>query len=196
VVAATATARRRCIDLLRLEKFQENAGPFVVLMLIVFGATLVVSLLGQLVLLPCSGVTAAAASQHDRLLRGVRPAVRRGVLPPGRRLPRRAQRDPGIKPEVSMLTDDAHGELRAAVVLVGLGAFVGYLLCFIPIIWPVFTTRPIIAWTRAWVQRHDQAEHRLVKFNKQGVPDPARRTCFSSASCCAASACWPPARSR
>ena len=30
------------------KKFQENAGPFVILMLIVFGATLVVSLLGQL----------------------------------------------------------------------------------------------------------------------------------------------------
>lgn len=132
------------------KKFQENAGPFVILMLIVFGATLVVSLLGQLVLLPLfSGgdngsfiLSMVGFSVVFVLQFVVAFFLQAGVYRAGLGVTR------GVKPEVSMLTDTTNmANFALTVVLVGLGAFVGYLLCFIPgIIWLIFTAyAPIIA---------------------------------------------------
>ena len=132
------------------KKFQENAGPFVILMLIVFGATLVVSLLGQLVLLPMfsggdngSAILSMVGFSVIFVLQFVVAFfLQAGVYRAGLGVTR------GIKPEVSMLTDTTHmANFALTVVLVGLGAFVGYLLCFIPgIIWLIFTAyAPIIA---------------------------------------------------
>lgn len=131
-------------------KFQENAGPFVILMLIVFGATLVVSLLGQLVLLPAinnKGQAGAFISLIGFSLVIVLQFVvafflQAGVYRAGLGVTR------GVKPEVSMLTDTTNiGSFAVTVILVGLGAFVGYILCIIPgIIWLIFTAyAPIIA---------------------------------------------------
>jgi uncharacterized membrane protein len=54
----------------------------------------------------------------------------------------------GIKPEASMLTDTTNmGSFALTVILVGLGTFVGMILCVIPgILWLIFTAyAPIIA---------------------------------------------------
>jgi uncharacterized membrane protein len=132
------------------KKFQENAGPFVILMLIVFGATLVVSLLGQLVLLPAindNGSAGAIISLIGFSVVFVLQFVvafflQAGVYRAGLGVTR------GLKPEVSMLTNtDNMGSFALTVILVGLGAFVGFILCIIPgIIWVIFTAyAPIVA---------------------------------------------------
>ena len=132
------------------KKFQENAGPFVILMLIVFGATLVVSLLGQLVLLPAinnDGSAGAFMSMFGFAVVMVLQFVvafflQAGVYRAGLGVTK------GTQPEVSMLTDTTNmGSFILTILLVGLGAFVGYLLCVIPgIIWLIFTAyAPIIA---------------------------------------------------
>ncbi len=132
------------------KKFQENAGPLVILMLIVFGATLVVSLLGQLVLLPAindDGGAGAIISLVGYSVIFVLQFVvafflQAGVYRAGLGVTR------GVKPEVSMLTNTENmGSFALTVILVGLGAFVGFILCVIPgIIWLIFTAyAPIIA---------------------------------------------------
>ena len=132
------------------KKFQENAGPLVILMLIVFGATLVVSLLGQLVLLPAindDGGAGAIISLVGYSVVFVLQFVvafflQAGVYRAGLGVTR------GVKPEVSMLTNTENmGSFALTVILVGLGAFVGFILCVIPgIIWLIFTAyAPIIA---------------------------------------------------
>lgn len=131
-------------------KFQENAGPLVILMLIVFGATLVVSMLGQLVLLPAINNDGSAGAFMSMMGFAVVMVLQfvvafflqAGVYRAGLGVTK------GVKPEVSMLTDTSNmGPFILTILLVGLGAFVGYLLCFIPgIIWLIFTAyAPIIA---------------------------------------------------
>ena len=98
-------------------------------------ATVVVSLLGQLVLLPLfrsdSGGSAIMSLIGFSVVFVLQFVVafflQAGVYRAGLGVTR------GIKPEVSMLTDTTHmANFALTVVLVGLGAFVGYLLCFIP----------------------------------------------------------------
>lgn len=130
------------------KKFQENAGPFVILMLVVVAATFVVSMLGQLVLLPAMNRNGSAFlsligfSVVMVLQFVVAFFLQAGVFRAGLGVTK------GVTPQVSMLTDTTNiGPFALTVVLVGLGAFVGYILCIIPgIIWLLFTAyAPIIA---------------------------------------------------
>lgn len=132
------------------KKFQENAGPFVILMLIVLAATFVVSMIGQLVLLPAindNGRAGAVLSLVGFSLVFVLQFVvaffvQAGVFRAGLGVTR------GQTPEISMLTETTNlAPFALTVILVGLGAFVGYILCIIPgIIWLIFTAyAPIIA---------------------------------------------------
>lgn len=130
------------------KKFQENAGPFVILMLVVVAATFVVSMLGQLVLLPAMNRNGSAFlsligfSVVMVLQFVVAFFLQAGVFRAGLGVTK------GVTPQVSMLTDTTNiGPFALTVVLVGLGALVGYILCIIPgIIWLLFTAyAPIIA---------------------------------------------------
>jgi len=131
-------------------KFQENAGPLVILMLIVFGATLVMSLIGWFVVLPptlsseSSGLFLVFLTFAIVIVLQFAVAffLQAGIYRAGLGVTK------GVKPEVSMLTDTTNmGPFILTVLLVSLGAFVGFVLCFIPgIIWLIFTAyAPIIA---------------------------------------------------
>lgn len=131
------------------KKFQENAGPFVILMLIVLAVTFVVTMIGWLVLLP-----AISGSRGSAILSLIGFSVvmvlqfvvaffmQAGVYRAGLGVTK------GTKPDLSMLTDTTNmGPFALTVILVGLGAFVGFILCIIPgIVWLIFTAyAPIIA---------------------------------------------------
>ncbi|HLU42291.1 MAG TPA: hypothetical protein VKZ55_07840 [Microthrixaceae bacterium] len=131
------------------KKFQEHAKDFIVLVLVVFAVTVVLALLSQFALLPAftgsdSGFVVSmfgfALVTVIQFVIGfiVQAGVYRAALGVTR----------GQAPTVSQLTDTTNlGPFVLTVLLVGVGAFVGYLLCFIPgLIWIVLTAyAPIIA---------------------------------------------------
>lgn len=131
------------------KKFQEYAKEFIILVLVVFAVIVVISLISQFALLPAlSGddagfVMAMVGFAVVSVIQFVVSfAVQAGVYRAALGVTR------GQPPSTSQLTDTTNfGPFILTVLLVGLGAFVGYLLCFIPgIIWMIFTAyAPIIA---------------------------------------------------
>jgi uncharacterized membrane protein len=131
------------------KKFQENVGPFIILVLVVFAVIIFLSLIGNIVLIPAlngdgtSAVLSLIAFSVVFVLQFVVGfIVQAGVYRAGLGVTK------GETPSVSMLTDTTNlGPFIITVILVGLGAFVGYILCIIPgLIWLIFTAyAPIIA---------------------------------------------------
>ena len=125
------------------KKFSENVGPFIMLVLGVFVAIIVVSLLTQLLIFPTInsddssvGVLFFVAMAVALFLQFVVSlAVQAGVYRAGLGVTQ------GRTPSFSMFTDGTNfGAYILTIIVVGLGAFVGYLLCIIPgIIWLFFT---------------------------------------------------------
>ena len=122
------------------KKFQENAKDFVLLMLAVFVATVVVSLLAFLVILPATASDSAilslvGTSVATVLVMAVTFIVQAGVYRAGLAVTQ------GRAPSISMLTETENiGPYVLTVLLVAVGAFVGFVLCIIPgIIWLFFT---------------------------------------------------------
>ena len=125
------------------KKFTENVGPFILLVLGVFVALIVVGLITQVLIFPTissddSSVgilffVAVAVSFFLQFVVGF--AVQAGVFRAGLGVTQ------GRTPSFSMFTDGTNfGAYILTVIVVGLGAFVGYLLCIIPgIIWLFFT---------------------------------------------------------
>jgi uncharacterized membrane protein len=126
------------------KKFTENVGPFIVLMLAVLVAGLVVGFL-QLVLTPndtsffLSWVLSALLGAVAYVIMAI---VQAGVLRAGLGVTR------GEKPEVSQLTETTNiAQYIITNILVGLGFFIGFALCFIPgLIWLILTAyAPLLA---------------------------------------------------
>ena len=124
-------------------KFSENAGQFILLVLGVFVALIVVGAISQLVIIPTInsddgsvGIMfwlAFAVSFFLQFVVGF--AVQAGVYRAGLGVTQ------GRAPSFSMFTDGTNfGSYILTVILVGLGALIGYILCIIPgIIWLFFT---------------------------------------------------------
>ncbi|MCP4436700.1 MAG: hypothetical protein GY812_14530 [Actinomycetia bacterium] len=124
-------------------KFSENAGQFILLVLGVFVALIAVSVISQLVIIPTIGGDdnsvgimfwlAFAVTFFLQFVVGF--AVQAGVYRAGLGVTQ------GRAPSFSMFTDGTNfGAYILTVIVVGLGAMVGYLLCIIPgIIWLFFT---------------------------------------------------------
>lgn len=131
------------------KKFQEYAKEFIILVLAVFAVIVVLAIVSQVALLPAltgddSGFVLAmvgiAVVSVIQFVVGfiVQAGVYRAALGVTK----------GQAPSVSQLTDTTNlGPFVLTVLLVGLGALVGYILCFIPgLIWIVLTAyAPIIA---------------------------------------------------
>ena len=126
------------------KKFTENVGPFIILMLAVFVAFVLISIV-QLVLTPndSSGFLAFIWSAAIGVIAYVITSiVQAGVFRAGLGVTK------GEAPSVSQLVDTTNiANYILTIILVGLGAFVGFVLCVIPgIIWLIFTAyAPIIA---------------------------------------------------
>lgn len=125
------------------KKFSENVGPFILLVLAVFVAVIVLNIL-QGILTPNSGGFLALvwSLALSIVVMVVSFIIQAGVYRAGLGVTR------GQQPSVSMLTQtDNMVPYILTVILVGLGAFVGFLLCIIPgIIWLIFTAyAPILA---------------------------------------------------
>ncbi len=125
------------------KKFSENVGPFILLVLAVFVAAIVLNIL-QGILTPNSGGFLALvwSLALSIVVMVVSFIIQAGVYRAGLGVTR------GQQPSVSMLTQtDNMVPYILTVILVGLGAFVGFLLCIIPgIIWLIFTAyAPILA---------------------------------------------------
>lgn len=121
------------------KKFQEYAKEFILLVLGVFVATVVVSALAFLVMVPTiSGDSAFLAflgwAVAMALVIIVSFAVQAGVYRASLAVTQ------GRAPAMSMFTDSTNiGPFVLTVIVVGLGAVVGFMLCFIPgIIWMFF----------------------------------------------------------
>lgn len=125
------------------KKFTENVGPFIILMIAVFVAFIVISII-QSVLTPDSSgflalVWTAAISVIGYIITSI---VQAGVFRAGLGVTK------GEAPSVSQLVDTTNiANYILTVILVGLGFFVGFILCIVPgLIWLVFTAyAPIVA---------------------------------------------------
>lgn len=123
-------------------KFTENVGPFIMLVLGVFVAVILASVIGQLVLLPAINNSDSfilwiiGFSVSLFLQIAVAVIVQVGVYRAGLGVTQ------GQTPSFSMFTDSTNiGPYILTAIVVALGAMVGYILCFIPgIIWLFFTT--------------------------------------------------------
>ena len=124
-------------------KFSENVGPFIMLVIGVFVAIFVVSLIAQLALIPAingdnsSFVLAMIGFSVAMFLQvAVAVIVQAGIYRAGLGVTQ------GRTPSFSMFTESTNiGPYILTAIVVALGAMVGYLLCFIPgIIWLFFTT--------------------------------------------------------
>lgn len=124
-------------------KFSENVGPFIMLVIGVFVAIFVVSLIAQLALIPAingdngSFVLAMIGFSVAMFLQvAVAVIVQAGIYRAGLGVTQ------GKTPSFSMFTESTNiGPYILTAIVVALGAMVGYLLCFIPgIIWLFFTT--------------------------------------------------------
>ncbi len=126
------------------KKFTENVGPFIILMLAVFAVTLVIAIVQALVTPNNSSsfialIWTAAVAVVAYVLTFV---VQAGVYRAGLGVTR------GQTPSVSMMTQtDNIVPYFLTLLLVGIGAFIGFVLCIIPgIIWLIFTAyAPILA---------------------------------------------------
>ena len=125
------------------KKFQENVGPFIILVLAVFIAIVVLNIL-QAVLTPnSSGFLAFFWSiALSIVVFIVSFIIQAGVYRAGLGVTR------GQEPSVSMLTETTNiVPYILTVILVGLGALVGFILCILPgFVWLIFMAyAPIIA---------------------------------------------------
>lgn len=125
------------------KKFTENVGPFIILVLAVFVAIVVLNIIQSILTPNSTGFLALiwtfALSVIVMIISFI---IQAGVYRAGLGVTK------GIKPEVAMLTQtDNIGPYVLTVIVVGLGAFVGFVLCIIPgIIWLIFTAyAPILA---------------------------------------------------
>lgn len=124
-------------------KFSENVGPFIMLVLGVFVALILVSAISQLVIIPTINTSdnsigllfwlAFSVSLFLQLVVGF--AVQAGVYRAGLGVTQ------GRTPSFSMFTEGTNfGPYILTAIVVALGAAIGYMLCFIPgIIWLFFT---------------------------------------------------------
>ena len=125
------------------KKFQENVGPFILLVLAVFVALIVLNIV-QAVLTPNSSgfLTVIWTILLSVVVFIVSFIVQAGVYRAGLGVTR------GEEPKIAMLTDTTNiVPFILTVVVVGLGAFVGFILCILPgIAWLIFTAyAPILA---------------------------------------------------
>lgn len=128
-------------------KFQLYAKEFIVLVLAVFVASVVASLIGFLVILPAASsdsalVSMLATSLVSVLIMAVAFIVQAGVYRAGLEVTK------GRAPSLTMLTDTTNiGPYILTILLVSVGAFVGFVLCIIPgIIWLFLTAyAPLLA---------------------------------------------------
>lgn len=125
------------------KKFTDNVGPFIILMLVVFAAFVLVSLVQTFLTPDSTGFMAIIWSAVLALVAYVITSiVQAGVLRAGLAVTR------GEEPSVDHLTKtDNIANYILTVILVGIGFFVGFVLCIIPgIIWLIFTAyAPIVA---------------------------------------------------
>jgi len=125
------------------KKFTENVGPFIILMLAVFVAFIVISIIQSVLTPNGSGVVALMWSAFIGVLAYVvTTIVQAGVYRAGLGVTK------GEKPSVAQLTDTTNiVPYILTILLVGVGAFIGFVLCIIPgIIWLIFTAyAPILA---------------------------------------------------
>ena len=125
------------------KKFQENVGPFIILVLAVFVAIVVLNIL-QAVLTPNNGgflalIWSLALAVVVFIVSFI---IQAGVYRAGLGVTK------GETPSVALLTETNNiGPFIVTVILVGLGAFVGFILCILPgIAWLIFTAyAPILA---------------------------------------------------
>ena len=130
-------------------KFQEYAKEFIILVLVVFAVMVVLAIISQVALLPALvgddtgfvlamvGIAVVSVLQFV-----VGFVVQAGVYRAALGVTK------GQPPSIKQLTDTTHlGPFVLTVLLVGLGALIGYILCIIPgLIWLVLTAyAPIIA---------------------------------------------------
>jgi uncharacterized membrane protein len=125
------------------KKFTENVGPFIILVLAVFLVSVVLNIVQTILTPNSSGFLAFIWRMAlSVIVIVVSFIIQAGVYRAGLGVTK------GIKPEVSMLTQtDNIGPYILTTILVGLGLFVGLVLCIIPgIIWLIFTAyAPILA---------------------------------------------------
>lgn len=125
------------------KKFQENVGPFIILVIAVFVAIVILQII-QLILTPSGGGVGALIWRLflTVVVYVVSAIIQAGVWRAGLGVTR------GEQPEASMLTrTDNIGPYILTTIVVGLGFLVGLILCVIPgIIWLIFTAyAPILA---------------------------------------------------
>jgi len=125
------------------KKFTENVGPFIILMIVVFLVSVVLSIFQQ-ILTPDSGGfgTLIVSLVLSGLVYIVTSIVQAGVWRAGLGVTR------GQAPSVSQLTEtDNIVPYILTTILVGIGLIIGLILCVVPgIIWLIFTAyAPIIA---------------------------------------------------
>lgn len=126
------------------KKFTENVGPFIILMIAVFFAFILISIIRS-VLTPSnsSGIVALTWSALIAVIGYVvTTIVQAGVFRAGLGVTR------GEKPSVAQLTDTENiVPYILTVLLVAVGAFIGFVLCIVPgIVWLIFTAyAPILA---------------------------------------------------
>jgi len=125
------------------KKFTENVGPFILLVLAVFVVIVVLNIV-QSLLTPDSGGFLALfwSLALSIIVMIVSFIVQAGVYRAGLGVTK------GQEPSVSMLTETTNiGPYILTVIVVGIGAFIGFILCIIPgIAWIIFTAyAPILA---------------------------------------------------
>jgi uncharacterized membrane protein len=125
------------------KKFTENIGPFIILVLAVFVVLVVLSLVQNLLTPDSTGFIALIWSLAlSIIVYIISSIVQAGVYRAGLGVTK------GVTPSVSQLTETSNiAPYILTVIVVGLGAFVGFLLCVIPgILWIIFTAyAPILA---------------------------------------------------
>lgn len=125
------------------KKFSENVGPFIILMIAVFLASIVIGII-QSVITP-SDSTGLLALMWSALVAVIAyvitSIIQAGVIRAALGVTR------GETPSVSQLTQtDNIANYILTVILVGIGLFIGFILCIIPgIIWLIFTAYAPIA---------------------------------------------------
>ncbi len=125
------------------KKFTENVGPFILLVLAVFVAVVVLNIIQGILTPDSTGFLALIWTLAlSIIVMIVTFIIQAGVYRAGLGVTK------GEQPSVSMLTETTNiAPYILTVIVVGLGAFVGFLLCIIPgIAWIIFTAyAPILA---------------------------------------------------
>ncbi len=118
------------------KKFTENVGPFLILMIVVFLATVVLSFIQQIIVPDRGGFGVLILSLVVSIVVYViSMIVQAGVYRAGLGVTQ------GITPSVSQLTETSNmGTYILTQILVGIGLIIGFVLCIVPgLIWLVFT---------------------------------------------------------